>query len=208
MVATQGKVGDGVQLDPFQTIFEVHWGVNCDIILMYDTTGSNWSVANNRYFNDVSATLNFTSGIRVGLASQGDYPILPYGNEGDVVFALNANFISKDQFNFGYSPGLTAVSGGDGPEAQLDAIVQCAFAGWTWRENSTRIMILITDQIPHEATEVHTTNAAATAACASKKIFPVICSPDLWGLGFGLRYSNFSTVLLDDIIKDARAYQW
>lgn len=206
MVAIQGdKVGNGVQLDPWQTITSVHWGVNADIILMYDTTGSNWGTATGQYFNDVSATLNWKPGIRVGLASQGDYPVYPYGGEGDQVFVMNANFIAKKDFNFSYNPGLTENYGGDAPEAQLDAIVAACFAAWTWRENSVRILIINTDEVPHEGDGTHTTRAAAIAACQLKKVFPVYCSGTGYSLGFGQSYSYYSTTILNNVIKAARA---
>lgn len=143
-----------------------------DIMWIMDTTGSSSSGTVLQFgFNQIYPTLhklvseNAGLAFRFGVASQGDYPIEPFGGEGDLPYYLNVPL--RD----GYAGWwLRPNAGSDEPEAQFDAIQQCAVdpaVGW---RAAVKIIVGSTDAPVHEGSP-HTTFDQMCAVLKSRRIF-------------------------------------
>jgi len=88
-----------------------------------------------------------------GLASFVDKPVDPFGASGDYVFNIDLP-LTDDQSAFqSVVNGLTIYSGGDGPESQLEALMQLALreSAVGFRSDSAHVVVLCTDAPPHMA---------------------------------------------------------
>ncbi len=99
--------------------------------------------------------------IRIGIVAFRDHPQKgqSYGFV-TKVFSFESD-VAKVKANVA---SLTSDGGGDGPEAQCDGLADALSAGW--RDNATKVAILLTDSSPHGIGEV---NDAFPNGCPDKK---------------------------------------
>ncbi|MEM0987150.1 MAG: hypothetical protein AAGJ32_12965 [Pseudomonadota bacterium] len=106
--------------------------------------------------------LSLDPNAQFAIASYSDVPEAPFGTEGDYVYrpdlALTDSAIA---FQSALSQ-LEVASGGDLPEAQIPALIHAANgAGLGLRENSRKIILVVTDAEPHTAETYGLTDDAA-----------------------------------------------
>lgn len=131
--------------------------LNANVALLYDTTGSNWQMANGTLLPLHTQTIKdskagfdvgedyYVNTIQVGVGSQGDVPIAPYGDKGDSPFSMNLNLVRLRDFG---GASLTAYDGNDTREAQYDAVIQAA-SQFDWVRSAVNVIMHFTDTAPH-----------------------------------------------------------
>ncbi|KAH7922348.1 vWA-like protein [Leucogyrophana mollusca] len=120
-----------------------------DVIFLQDSTGSQQPYIDSARAEiaQICATLASTgqfapNDFRVGLIAFRDHP--PQDNSFVTqVYPLTSD-VSLVEANLS---GFIATGGGDGPEAQSDALADALVANW--RDDATKVVILVTDSPPH-----------------------------------------------------------
>lgn len=171
------------RLDPFQMIVNVNWGGKFDIMYLVDASGSNSDFVDQYIINTARQMYTSLPGCRQGYANFIDYPILPYGAPGDFVYRLFSPLRDKVHQNyFGWSQYQG--NGRDDPEAQLDALYECAKDPTVgWDPDRTKVILLFTDTSPHQG-GIHKTGPAVIAALKAEYIYPVYIGAAFY-LGLG-----------------------
>lgn len=169
-----------VKIDVYDPKNPQNQPLTVDIMWLIDTTGSTGggenapiTLAMAQQYSEVLRNTYPEISLRCGAASVGDYAIDPFGNEGDKPYALNQPLSSKFT---GWS--LTAFGGGDTPEAQLDAALECLndpAVKWLAR---LKIMVLSTDATFHQGSP-HTTVGALDAALTANRFRLLMVGPAL-----------------------------
>ena len=144
-----------------------------DVCLLEDETGSFYDDINHLQggttaadiYNEIVAVAPDS---RFGVHGFRDYPIAPYGSEGDWVHRkLSAMSSNQADWVNGIS-ALTAGGGNDTPEAQYDAIVAAVQGedACEWREDSdvTRVLVVATDAPFHTPDGTHIHNSGSTTS--------------------------------------------
>lgn len=129
-----------------------------DILLTQDLTGS--------FSDDLSSVrLEFTGlfnslnaddrDVAFGVASFVDKPFSPFGDaaSGDYAYLTNQSISTSEETSQLTLNGLTTYNGVDGPEAQLEALVQIANRSGEvgWRTDAQRFVVISTDAPFHVA---------------------------------------------------------
>jgi VCBS repeat-containing protein len=134
-----------------------------DVMLLQDLSGSfNEDLPNLRsQFGPLFDPLNEGRDVQFGVAGYVDKPFPPFGNAGDYVYETNLAVSGDKAAIQAALDSLTIGSGGDTPEAQLEALLQVAVRATGevgFREGAQRIVVLSTDALPHLAGD-YTTGA-------------------------------------------------
>jgi Ca2+-binding RTX toxin-like protein len=87
-----------------------------------------------------------------GIASFRDKPVSPFGSPGDFVYRNNITLTGDTASVISTVNELSAGGGSDGPEAQLEALLQLSFNP-NYRVGSTRIALVVTDALYHQPPE-------------------------------------------------------
>lgn len=154
--------------------------ITVDIMWLIDTTGSTGGGENapvtlamaEQYSEQLRGAYPEIV-LRCGVASVGDYAIDPFGNEGDRPYELN-----RPLSNSFTGWNLTPFGGGDTPEAQLDAALEClgdSAVQWAAR---LKIMVVSTDATFHQGSP-HTTASTLTAALKANNFRLLMVGPSL-----------------------------
>ncbi|CAE6474571.1 unnamed protein product [Rhizoctonia solani] len=122
-----------------------------DVIFLQDSTGSQASYINaaRGQINEICRNLLTLStgelaieNLRFGLIAFRDYPL------GDNIFITKRFDFTTNPDTMALNLGtLVATGGGDGPEAQCDALVEALNS--PWNKTATKVAVLITDSPPH-----------------------------------------------------------
>lgn len=128
--------------------------VRYDFVLLMDTTGSMGSSINTAK-TQASAALSglnaYFPGSQFGVAEFRDFPISPYGDPGDFPFLMRTNMTGNVNTALAAVQALSTAGGGnDDPEAHLEALYQTS-QQFNFRQNSRRIVLLITDVGAHNS---------------------------------------------------------
>ena len=152
---------------------------NVDVMWIFDTTGSSGGGVDLIFnFPALYATISTLreripeNVARYGMASQGDYPVDPYGHPGDLPYFLNTPLGAPQFFNYlktNVGNFLYPFEGNDTPEAQFDAIQQCALDGAVGWRAPIKFIILSTDAPVHEG-GIHTTFAQMCAVLRARNM--------------------------------------
>ncbi|KAG8699754.1 hypothetical protein FRC11_013505 [Ceratobasidium sp. 423] len=122
-----------------------------DVIFLQDSTGSQSSYidgARNQVNSICQNLLTLSTGelaiedLRFGLIAFRDHP-----PQDQTFVTQKFNFTSDSDVMTSNLGTLTASGGGDGPEAQTDALFDALHA--QWNEQATKVAVLITDSPPH-----------------------------------------------------------
>jgi len=128
--------------------------VRYDFVFLMDTTGSMGSSINlaKAQASAIAAGLSsYFPGSQFGVAEFRDFPQSPYGDPGDFPFLMRTNLTSNVTVAIAAAQALSTAGGGnDGPEAHLQALYQ-ASQQFSFRPNSRRIAVLITDVPGHDS---------------------------------------------------------
>jgi hypothetical protein len=113
--------------------------------------------------------------VHVGVAYYADFPTAPYGSAGDVPFGTRATPTSDGAAVASALSSLPTLSGGDGAESLVEALYTIAGgaphspataptcapsgedAGFCWRADADRAVVVITDAASHEAPDATAT---------------------------------------------------
>jgi hypothetical protein len=163
-----------------------------DICLLEDETGSfgddigNLNTAAPGIYDDVTAA---SPDAQFAVAGFRDYPVSPYGGPTDWVYRLVSSMSPAKAAWLAGVAALTASGGGDGPEAQYDAIVAASGPGsftdptrgtqanCGWRATSTgaqRVLVVATDAPFHVPPAPHVNTQATTIAALNTQGIIVI----------------------------------
>jgi hypothetical protein len=125
-----------------------------DIVLAVDTTGSMGGAitqAKNeatQLVNDLQATI---PGARFAVVDFKDYPFSPYGGTGDYPYLLRTGLTSDATTVQSAINGLSAVGGGDGPEAYNRAFYEAySDAALDYDPGAEKFLVVLGDQTPHD----------------------------------------------------------
>jgi hypothetical protein len=125
-----------------------------DIVFLQDSTGSQGPYINSArdavqsICARISSSTSLSSGhIRFGLIAFRDHP--PQDN---TFVTQNFGFTSSISQVKQHLDSLTAIGGGDGPEASTAALAEALMMDW--REEASKVAVLITDAPPHGIGEV------------------------------------------------------
>lgn len=120
-----------------------------DLVFVLDVTGSMQPYINearseiNNIATDLMAYGDYGPGdLRLGLIVFRDHP-----PQDRTLLAQTYGFTTDINTLRTHLAGLTATGGGDGPEAQEDALELALFSGW--RPDAAKVVELITDSPPH-----------------------------------------------------------
>lgn len=138
-----------------------------DILLLQDLSGSFYDdVATVRGLLDslVSQISDINANTWLGAASFVDKPTWPFGNAGDYVYRTDAKLTANADTIKQAFDNMTVLSGGDGPESQLEALYQVALRARAddktsltndgeidFRPGAQRFVVLMTDADFHQA---------------------------------------------------------
>jgi hypothetical protein len=159
-----------------------------DICLLEDETGSFWDdiayLQGGTTASDIFDSVTTVSpDAQFAVAGFRDYPIDPYGWDGDWVYRLLRGMSDVKQDWLDGIAALTAGGGNDGPEAQYDAIVASilggfgyANCGWRADPNVQRVLVVTTDASFHlpGAGKPHVNDYASTLAALNAANVAVI----------------------------------
>ncbi len=133
-----------------------------DVVLLQDLSGSfDGDLPNVRaQFSDLYDSLNDSVDANFGVASFVDKPFGGFGSSGDYVYNTDLA-ISDDKTSIqSVLDGLSTLDGGDGPESQIEALLQLAVRASTteigFRTGAQRVVVLTTDAVWHVAGEYTT----------------------------------------------------
>ena len=125
-----------------------------DVVFLFDTTGSMGAYIANAKAN-ASALLDKIAAkfknYRVAVANYKDYPLSPYGDPGDYVFASNQVFTNdKATAQAGINSVPGAGGGNDVPESVYSALYNTLLGNGigAWRENPCRRLIILIGDAP------------------------------------------------------------
>jgi hypothetical protein len=127
-----------------------------DIVFLADLSGSyrdDLPVLRDLVPTIVSSVRDIQPDSQFGLASFIDKPKSPFGSRGDFVYKTE-EAITKSRADFQKAmDGLKIGSGADGPEAQLEGLMQVALREKEvgYRKNSRKVVVLSTDAEYHQA---------------------------------------------------------
>ena len=127
-----------------------------DFFLVTDLSGSfSDDLPSLKSNGDVIADAVQASGtdVRFGVGSFVDKPVGPFGGSGDYVYRTDQALTASDTSFDKALDRLSIYSGSDGPEAQLEALLQTAVRAGEigYRAGSSRIVMLTTDASYHKA---------------------------------------------------------
>ncbi|KAH7332677.1 hypothetical protein B0J17DRAFT_678410 [Rhizoctonia solani] len=125
-----------------------------DVMFIQDFTGSQQPYIN-RARNEVDQICAqlLTAGqlapdkLRFGLIAFRDHP--PQEPEYNSFVTKPFDFTTSPDTMASYLASLRATGGGDGPEAQSDALADAVHAAWNDKDDAAKVAILITDAPPH-----------------------------------------------------------
>jgi hypothetical protein len=128
--------------------------VRYDFVFLMDTTGSMGSsidLAKAQASTIAAGLSSYFPGSQFGVAEFRDFPQSPYGDPGDFPFLMRTNLTDNVNTAIAAAQALSTAGGGnDGPEAHLEALFQ-ASQQFSFRPNSRRIVVLITDVAGHDS---------------------------------------------------------
>lgn len=128
--------------------------VRYDFVFLMDTTGSMGSsidLAKAQASTIAAGLSSYYPGSQFGVAEFRDFPQSPYGEPGDFPFLMRTNLTSNVNTAIAATQALSTAGGGnDGPEAHLEALYQ-ASQQFSFRQNSRRIVVLISDVYGHDS---------------------------------------------------------
>ncbi|KAJ7252342.1 hypothetical protein B0H12DRAFT_1117881 [Mycena haematopus] len=135
---------------------KVDMPLDLDVVFVHDATGSQQpyiEAARNLVRQNVAAFKRDADQMRAKGVKVGDpqYRVIAFRDhreQGDAWFLHDSNpFTNKPEVLEKQLAALEASGGGDGPEAQLDALDAARRS--SWRVNSKKVVLLITDSPPH-----------------------------------------------------------
>jgi hypothetical protein len=149
-----------------------------DVVLLLDQTGSN--------LGDVTAMLPTLrtrliapllgmTGVEVGIAYSGEFPIAPYGYDGDRPFeggiepgtslsAIDTELASRPALSGGDSgdatvEALSVLAGGPLASSSIAMVCSSGGGGGCWRSGARRVVVIFTDSEIHEGPDPATAGA-------------------------------------------------
>ncbi|MEL6753116.1 MAG: VWA domain-containing protein, partial [Pseudomonadota bacterium] len=127
-----------------------------DVVFVQDLSGSfSDDISNVRgLVPDVAAALDAVAeDVRFGVTSFVDKPVSPFGALSDYEFRVNLGLTANEAELQATYDALSVLSGSDVPESQLTALLQVARRTTEigWRDASTKVAVLFTDAVFHEA---------------------------------------------------------
>ena len=125
-----------------------------DIMFLVDISGSyrdDITTFRNQANQLITAFASSGNDVQIGLASFSDFPRSPYGAALDIAFTLDQVLTSDPTQVISALNALRILSGGDGPESQLEALFQTAQAATGWRAGALPIIFLATDASFHNS---------------------------------------------------------
>lgn len=101
----------------------------------------------------VAAIAAIAGDFHLGVASFVDKPTSPFGSPGDYEYQTELQLTADSAAFITALDGLTVLSGNDGPESQLSALLQVALRTDEvgWRPEAIKVVVLTTDADFHEA---------------------------------------------------------
>ena len=165
---------DGVDNNCDGVIDESQNALKVDLVFLVDQTADMAGVIlnlQNSLSNIITYLSTSFSDFHIGLASFQDFPINPYGSDGDVPYRLLVPLTSDFNSVQYWINRLEAAGGGDSPESGIEALYQVATgAGLSssggynigpsnigFRPDSRKIIIIITDATFHLASDYNFT---------------------------------------------------
>lgn len=127
-----------------------------DFIFLQDLSGSysdDLPILKSQVPNLIAATDGAGVDIDFGVASFIDKPTGPFGSTGDYVYQTHLGITTDNASVVASINSLATLSGADGPEAQLEGLLQTALrtAELGYRDGATRVVMLSTDSTYHVA---------------------------------------------------------
>ena len=145
-------VGGTVSIDKTVTISNAPpTTAKVDVFFLFDTTGSMGGLIDSAKANasEILANAAVLGDLAFAVGHYEDFPVAPYGVEGDVAYELTQNITTNTAAVEAAINGLDLGNGNDTPEAQLYALCQLA-STTAWRGGSTRIVVWFGDAPGHD----------------------------------------------------------
>ncbi|KIM43870.1 hypothetical protein M413DRAFT_443748 [Hebeloma cylindrosporum] len=124
--------------------------INADVVFVHDATGSQQPYIDDarKFVLDNIRVIQRTANLKGGDARFRVIAFRDHREQGDLWTIHDSNPFTKDSAVLKKQlDALVASGGGDGPEAQLDALDAALRS--SWRRDAKRLVILITDAPPH-----------------------------------------------------------
>ncbi|KIM43866.1 hypothetical protein M413DRAFT_443743 [Hebeloma cylindrosporum] len=166
--------------------------INIDVVFVHDATGSQQPYIDDarKFVLDNIAAISRKARLDGGNARFRVIAFRDHREQGDLWTVQDSNPFTEDAVELKKQlDALEASGGGDGPEAQLDALDAALRS--SWRRDAKRIVILITDSAPHGIQEpgdvvpgshpsALTPDSIRESYKTSKTVLTVVgCSPEI-----------------------------
>lgn len=160
-VSVSGNVNPGQTIHVSKTVATPVVPPKPDVVLLVDTTGSmDGAIA------DVQSGMSTIISTVRGAQPDAQFAITQYRDVGEpLTFDVASALTSDDTTTTTAINGLVAAGGGDGPEAQINALYQLGSGGnaIAYRADSSRIVVWFGDASGHDPSNGHTLSDAITS---------------------------------------------